>query len=360
MGANPLSTGIRTRSTPASAVVALLVFLVVNAIAAASYPLWQNRVEQLHSKDPVWGTINTYRQLAKAPDVVFLGSSLMLATVTGADISYVEQHKGALFSNRCSAFEAASGAGCTTFVMATPGQFVSDACLLVEALCNAPRKPKTIIYGIGPRDFMDNLLVSASATQPFRCLQTLNQTPLSALAFCANLEEATSMLLSKSLFLYRQREAISAFAGLPCIRDKEKDGSVRAAFGFPPGVYLDDTKEYRFRYNPFRPVIFRGQQRAFQRLLAHCRSHNINLIVVEMPLTEQNLALMPPGFYRQYADAVRMACLKFGTSLLDLQREPHPTAWFFDSVHLNRLGGWNVITRLARAADKSGHSLAAR
>ena len=46
----------------------------------------------------------------------------------------------------------------------------SDAYLIMQLLLAAKSHPGLIIYGVGPRDFVDNLLASPASTDPYHCL----------------------------------------------------------------------------------------------------------------------------------------------------------------------------------------------
>lgn len=49
----------------------------------------------------------------------------------------------------------------------------SDAYLITQLLLGYKDHPKLIVYGVGPRDFVDNLLTSATSTDPYRCLSKI-------------------------------------------------------------------------------------------------------------------------------------------------------------------------------------------
>jgi hypothetical protein len=67
-----------------------------------------------------------------------------------------------------------------------------------------------------------------------------------------------------------------------------------------------------------------------------------------MPLTEDNINLMPPGFYQNYLDKVTALTTSHKALLLNLN-DPKifPQKYFTDSVHLNARGGEHFFQVLA-------------
>jgi len=104
--------------------------------------------------------------------------------------------------------------------------------------------------------------------------------------------------------------------------------------------YRDNLGEYRHRYAQINKKMLDDQLRYLTRLSTFCKDQGINLILVNMPLTEDNMALMPNGIYKDYLDKVHTITKQYQCSILDLN---HPSLFpkylFADSVHLNGLGG---------------------
>lgn len=69
------------------------------------------------------------------------------------------------------------------------------------------------------------------------------------------------------------------------------------------------------------------------------------VIVVNMPLRQDNLELMPPGFYELFKRTLKAECKNSGVSFLDLANNFSPDD-FEDGVHLNAHGGWKLINYL--------------
>ena len=129
-----------------------------------------------------WTTwsIKDYLGHTKAPDVVFLGSSLMLVPLDGVDADYMRKdidaarhHQSLFFENH---FKKYTGKEVSSFNFALPGEMPSDAYLITRFLLEGKKAPKVLVYGVGPRDFMDNLYavfpVPLTLSNIFRALAT--------------------------------------------------------------------------------------------------------------------------------------------------------------------------------------------
>ena len=89
------------------------------------------------------------------PNVVFLGSSLMLVPLGGVDADYLrrrvdgsQHHHSAYFEDK---FEEKTGLHLRSFNFALPGEMPSDAYLIVKNLLAGEKKPDLIVYGVGDR-----------------------------------------------------------------------------------------------------------------------------------------------------------------------------------------------------------------
>ena len=67
-----------------------------------------------------------------------------------------------------------------------------------------------------------------------------------------------------------------------------------------PFVYIDNSAEYRRRYKHANPRLFAIECRFLDLTLRQCKNDNIPVIIVNMPLHNANMLLMPKGSYREY------------------------------------------------------------
>jgi hypothetical protein len=114
-----------------------------------------------------------------------------------------------------------------------------------------------------------------------------------------------------------------------------------------PVPFTDNTAEYKTRYNPFNAGLYETQRRFFERTLAYCHDNQIEMLLVNMPITQHNVAAMPPGMYQRYLSDVTTAAHKYGVQFVDLN---DPTVFqqsdFVDTVHMSGFGAlkfWRLL-----------------
>ena len=112
----------------------------------------------------------------------------------------------------------------------------------------------------------------------------------------------------------------------------------------------DNQAEYEQRYRPFRPALFKFQLHYYQDVLEQARLQGSQLLIVNMPLTEANLRLLPLGVYKQYLSQVRTLAEKHQAHFLDLN-DGHSFSDkdFSDPVHLNGSGAIKFMNTVAKS-----------
>jgi hypothetical protein len=112
----------------------------------------------------------------------------------------------------------------------------------------------------------------------------------------------------------------------------------------PTKHFEDNTAEYRQRYTPFRPRVFSTQSNYLDRFLKLTKDRGIKVVLVNMPITNENLKLLPPGVYDNYLNQVKHAATTSSASFIDLNKQGiFPAAEFADTVHLNGRGGMHFF-----------------
>jgi hypothetical protein len=347
----------------------------------------------------VWWNVHDFRQLTKAPDVVLLGSSLMMAPLHGGDATYLNVGQNVALHHHSVLFEdllhEKFGKKYQSFAFALGGEMVSDADVISETLLRADRKPNVIIYGIAPRDFMDHALPSAASTEIFKYMNRIGDLSAIEKQSYGSFWERAEHELTKLSFVYKHRpdflyiqhrwaKELARKLGYTDLENEHAPLHIRKQAFLelpenhgPASLFVDapnpgpepfdlNLDEYRFRYRKINLKQFNSQVSFLERLLKYCQSEHIALILVNMPLTQDNLALMPPGFYSNYMSKVRALGAKYSADLLDLNDPTlFPNIHFRDSVHLNSRGGKYffevLVNKLAQdkkasaILEKSGH-----
>lgn len=365
----------RVRWWSSYALLALIFLIAIDVLARVVVP--QDRYSS-PNRSWAWWAVKDLRHDGPHPDIALCGSSLMLAVLHDGDSTYENRIYDAVLHHRDYALEdlleKATGKSVRTASVAIGGQMASDVYALTTVALSGEYKPRTIIWGIAPRDFVDATFFKPETSETVRYMaQISDRNPLeNRSSFWSELERK----LGHIIYVYGTRaQAIAA--------QVEATRSALAAVGFkdlesvhcPPALlhiavaelpddnglnqwnvspyapnapkFADNTQEYRERYNPFRRDLFENQLRFFDKTLRYCKDHGIHVVLVNMPLTQTNLKLLPAGVYDKYRARTEQIAHDDGAELLDFNRaglfQPKE---FADTVHLNGLGAvhfWRLL-----------------
>jgi hypothetical protein len=157
------------------------------------------------------------------PDVLLLGSSLPMAAAYYADAKHHKQELDRFIDSsveeKVNPFQAYPRADRLSAILSEPGQrplnvvnltapacMISDGFLLLsEALSR--KQVKTVIWGIAPRDFVDNVIPPIGKTPAFSAVGSAKHLPNVLAAETEPLANA-DLVLSATLHFYRQRTAM--------------------------------------------------------------------------------------------------------------------------------------------------------
>jgi hypothetical protein len=363
-------------------VYALLSIITLDFAARATYKYWPIDTYNSPNRSWVWYAVKDFRETGKQADIVLLGSSLMMATLHGGDATYFNHPVNAAFHHRSYYLEKLLkekyGLDVHTFAFAIGGQMVSDAYILASRMLVGDDRPKMLIYGIAPRDFMDNTLASCASTETYRYidrikglsdLQSVSTTSpwekvekffgkvsfiyQHRLDFVYMQNVGTKKLLA-SLFGMKDLDAVHtpfALRGQAMLQLPEDTGPAELCivpYDAKKAQYANNMEQYRYRYLPFKPKAYNLQMSFLERLLKWGKDEGVQIVLVNMPITEDNLSIMPSIFYPSYLHSVQTLAHDYGAQLVNLNDHTlFPKSDFEDSVHLNGKGGvqfWQVLT----------------
>lgn len=147
------------------------------------------------------------------PQVDFVGSSLVLAPLGGVDADFLgkavdapHHHRSLFFED---AFKKRTGQDIRTFNFALPGEMPSDAYLIAKFLLKGEKRPDVIVYGVGPRDFLDNLLPSPAATDPYQYLSRFGDVNDRISLIAPDWQERLNYELGRFVYSYGQKTDLS-------------------------------------------------------------------------------------------------------------------------------------------------------
>lgn len=333
-------------------------------------------------------TITDFLKQPQRPNLVFLGSSLMLVPLDGVDADYLnhrvdgsQHHHSAYFEDK---FREMTGLNLRSFIFALPGEMPSDAYLIVKNLLNGSKKPDVIVYGVGPRDFLDNMLPSPAATDPYRFLSRFGDiSPIAdrmmpdwmqRLDFelgkvcyfyghradlCTLANQNTSKLIDKILPLPARTKVISFDDRRQLLPDFRPCEILAGQAWFRPStkadhaIFVDNLSEYKRRYATMKWDTYLSQMQFFADTLNTANDKDIKVVVVTMPITQINRTLLSDLSWNAYRSGVIALAKRKGATVVDLSNSSEfSQSDFGDTVHLHSGGGKKlfdlVLAEIAR------------
>ncbi|HEY9756137.1 MAG TPA: D-alanyl-lipoteichoic acid biosynthesis protein DltD [Oculatellaceae cyanobacterium] len=363
-----------------AALAAVLLFLGLNA--GFSYGAANGGKAKNSDQNGVVQTIDSAVQQykkAETPDVVLLGSSLIMSPVWTADYKkfvnvndFYRHHRSYLLEKKLS---AETNEELKVFSFAVPGAMVSDMDLIVDKMLTGTKKPQLVVYGVAPRDFMDDLAGGETKTATFQRLGDVSD--LSKNNFAAStVDEKLELVFNRAVYLFGKRtryqsktDAFVRKVAHQAIAAPQDQFAV-AANNLNVCPLLQDKKilwqksldEYHMRYQRFNQIQFKKQEQFLQDMLTSCKKNNIEVLLVNMPLTQTNLGLMPEGLYQKYLGMLKETASKNNVAILDLGEMKYGDECFYDTVHLNEIGAEPFLSSVSQSIheQRSRSALASR
>lgn len=284
------------------------------------------------------------------PDVAFFGSSVVevpLALMDNKD-EYVAVAKTAQaeLSSYCKDEES-------VYVYAIEAGLISDQLLLFNRLLKWGKLAKHNVLAVTPRDFGDSRIPARNLSDTYRSLLLPFDFDLLPL-YHDDLDDWTDYILTRSVYIYKNKSTLSNYIKGFC---SEVETSILGA----PTVVVQEKPTYHERFqnslNEYAHVYdyieksdsLKIQTIFLKRLVSFCKKNSIEFILVNLPLTAENRALMKPGFYNSFNDTLKSIAENDSITFIDLSKNPNFVGHevFHDSAHLNQLGGKRLIEVLA-------------
>ncbi len=379
-GSSLTSTWKYIRQSPV--VLGIALFVIANILLLAFQPLSKVDPDSLPAAHTwTWWATREYLDQANAPAVVLLGSSLMMHPVSrqdadflNKDLDYVHHHKSAYLESSLTKLTGSNKLSC--FNYALPGSMISDNYMVARALFSGDKKPKMLVLGLSLRDFIDSGVNCPAATPPFRYLKRfVNINDIVNLAmpqiwqridynvgnmvYLYNKKLDTQVLLSeyvkaalgplmRNICVPSLIEKLDPAKNLPSNLRSEVEENMFIVKTHQPYSWEDNSKEYIKRYRMKNTGMFDIQAKFLSQLLAYCKAQNIAVLIVNMPLTPKNMALMPAGYYNHYLSKLKESAVANDSPLVDLNsRSDFKETDFYDTSHMNATGGKKLLDRIA-------------
>lgn len=375
----------KARGWLSSAVIlGLLIALAFNFLLVAGQPLSKVDPEALPSaRTWVWWATREFLEQKQAPDVVLIGSSLLMHPVSLVDADYLNQdldyihHHRSVFCQETLA-KALKQKELTCFNYALPGAMVSDDYILTRAMLTGTRKPKVIVLALGVRDFVESGISCAANTPSWRYFKRFCDTsdlvdlsmphPWQRFDYVLGnwiypwgkkldlqvlLSEKTKSVLAPFFASHLpacQLSKVDPARNMPGNLRSEVEAGMFVVKAHQPYSFDDNSGEYKKRYRRLNKEMVHTQELFLERFFDLARAAAIEVVVVNMPLTRANHALMQPGSYDHYHTTLVAACARHGCRLVDLDGTPELSERdFYDTAHMNSSGGRKLLSAVCQA-----------
>lgn len=296
--------------------------------------------------------------------------------------------------------------------LSVPGGSPTDAHLLLKEMIAQGKAPKLALYGVSPRAMADNLVPNAGAiggklvlnvTPTCKTSPTWNDSVehyvrrLSDIDAVANalreygqLGDAPSVVKLRDFWVgtfwqyYHDRTKIQTQLSdistrtlkpslvKPSAPQNDSNGSATAAANAPPTAVLNgkkkkvpiwrkfnperfagDIENYKVRYNPPNFKKFDKQSEELAQLARLCVENDVQLLIVNMPITKANKSLIAPDLYQAYINKLNALGDERGITFIDMSSsEEFTKESFIDSVHLNSIGAQKFEHSLVSSMTK--------
>ncbi len=360
------------------AVIALVGFVVVDLASKSLCPSDLLERYEPREKTLLADLVRAWKTTPQSPGICFLGSSLMQCALKNSSPTFLSE---ALPNN-----EEPSA----SFSWALGGENASDSYMIAQSQMSFQKKPKLLIYGIAPRDLLDNNVKSPVSTDIFRYLSTFKSAASLPNDVFTSLDDRVNCLLKEISFLVDRKSALVKYATeqtqavipllVPAVREakppppteQEKIAEANAQLTAPatpggkPAVASDFTPAalanvkptdsmakkiaaYEllqqvskgvtiFRYNPYCAERYNRQMVFLDMLLSHLEDIGVQVVVIKMPLKNEHVAIMPKELLASYNRDVERLTTKYGAALLDFNTPEFKDADYGDVAHLNPNG----------------------
>jgi hypothetical protein len=339
-------------------------------------------------KPSSWWLARSYMTAPHQPEVVICGSS-QIGGLQAADARVLNRPIDFVSNHHCDVLErdlvGRLGINPYVFISALPGAMISDHFAISRSLFGAHGKPALLVLTVSPRDFIDNTLPGAGATEPYRFFSAhCDLTAFNNLAYndawsrmshfisdelplrkvTAELDQASKKWSEANAEWSVDKIATAGGAG-PEKGETGADATQQVKFvmggysgNIKPGdavlypnhlkFFVNNAGDYKKRYRNTHPANYDAQMEYFKNYLSYLSDQGIHVLVVGMPLTEMNREILPADFWQEFRGRLLLTCGSAGAEWLDLSdNKDFDVSDFVDTVHLNADGGIKLADKIA-------------
>lgn len=340
-----------------------------------------------------WWTFNDLKASKELHNVALLGSSLMVSAVSCCDANHLNKqldlttyHKASYLDDKLT---SAFAGKFNTYNLSAPGQMPSDAYLTLKGMLTTAHRPEVVIYGVAPRDFIDSRMASPTDTEPFRFLNRLVNTDDCVSGLFRDPLGRLEWLINRNLYVSHHAVDFQMLSGdqVKAILDKAaplpsgvkaytywdrtklmplyKPGEIhsQAIITQPTSraqataEWRDNTVEYIERYRHPDRHTYKTQFYFLRKLAQLCKQEKIELILVNMPIAKENIAVLKPEAYLKFVFGLQQFALDHKVATYDLNDFNHfDKSDYHDYVHLNAFGAKKLFDNLVNTLKNAPHT----
>ncbi len=378
------------RMASSTAVLILLILLVLDVAIVYGKPLRYLNATNLTgiNQNPIVAKLKEFLDSSRNPDVIVVGSSLALVPAvrlddkfhgvpTRYDHWYGRNHVLEYDKADYLAHLLGEKAGRTIDVanLGVVASLMSDHYLVIDKALSAGKRPKLIICMVAPRDFMDNLRHEIDKTPVYSILADFRSIR-DLLANNPKPERIFEFVVSNGWSFYRIKSDVKTIVTTWACHGLDRQASLFLANKFagqkanPNDVYmagpitgvldkvkpvyeagpntLVDLERYKNVYLPVNKKMIAEQVPYLERMLKRAGEEHVAVVLVDSPLTKENLALLPAVEVADYKQRLKDMSARYGALLVESPDE-YSLADFEDSCHMNAQGGGKFYDVLVKA-----------
>jgi hypothetical protein len=361
-----------------SAFAWLIVFAIICSGCALLIP-----GRSLSAADGVAGTFKVlvtklaaFLPSSEQPDIVFLGSSLILVPAVRCDDRlsgksacydrwyydrYIPGYTQSIYLE--NQLKDKTGLSLKIKNLGVASSIMSDQWGIFQLMLSEGKRPRLLVLGLAPRDFLDNTQQKHLETPTRVFMREYSQSSLLPESLSAG-----ELLDSAGRIEHRFQKVFGSLKnGCTNLACQLTGHPSRSEFSNGP-VYvgdrpnrLVDIETYRKLYNPPNFKMLAQQNSYLSRLLETARQNGISVLVVNMPLTRENTDTLASEALNAYTRALAHVTQEYGAGFLDIgSHSPEYTlADFEDCCHLNGRGGEKFYASLVSYITGNEQMLAA-
>lgn len=361
-------------------------------VALNGYLFWANPV----AGDPfaypykTWTswTVDKLRTDTEKKNLAILGSSLTVTALSEADAKFaghpidLADYRDARFLD--NQLTKQLNLQFRSINLSSPGQMPSDAYLTLKSALSLGHHPNLIIYALAPRDFIDGTMDDPTQTEAFKVLERVvnaqdaanKLTPTVWGKFYQALKQKCYLVANAiDIQMNASKEVQNILKPVASLAPDQLNWGWKERFTFfpnyhpmevlpgalmaemdspvwPTNVSPGDLSSYRARYQNYNAQALGKQLEFLEKVARLCKEEKIDLVLVNMPIQECNLALLTSKAKTQYLTGVSKLAQQENIPFYDLcNPKEYSREDYRDSVHLNARGGQKFVSKLVQVLN---------